>query len=251
LTRYPDGIEGKYFYQQDAPDWVPGWIRRVRLYSKEGEREIEHFVCDSVQALVYLANLGCIPLHVWNARLGALDRPDWLILDLDPGDASFADVVAVAHGLRRLLQTIGLRVFPKTSGATGLHLLLPLGARYPHGDVKRFAELVARVAAERLPDIATVERRPSRRDGKVYIDFGQNGYGKTIAAPYAVRARPGAPVSAPLRWTQVRAGLDPARFTIKTLPERIRRVTEDPLRAVLGPGCDLGTALARLERDYV
>jgi bifunctional non-homologous end joining protein LigD len=251
LTRYPDGIEGKYFYQQDAPDWVPGWVRRVRLYSKEGQREIEHFVCDSVQALVYLANLGCIPLHVWNARLGALDRPDWLVLDLDPGEASFAAVVAVAHGLRRLLRTIGLRAFPKTSGATGLHLLLPLGARYPHSDVKRFAEVVARVAAERLADIATVERRPARREGKVYIDYGQNGYGRTIAAPYAVRARTGAPVSAPLRWTQVRAGLDPARFTIKTLPERIRRAADDPLRAVLGPGCDLGTALARLERDYV
>jgi bifunctional non-homologous end joining protein LigD len=251
LTRYPDGIEGKYFYQRDAPEWVPGWVRRVRLYSKEGEREIEHFVCDSVQALVYLANLGCIPLHVWNARLGALDRPDWLVLDLDPGEASFAAVVTVAHGLHRLLRTIGLRAFPKTSGATGLHLLLPLGARYPHSDVKRFAEIVARVAAERLRDIATVERRPARRDGKVYIDYGQNGYGRTIAAPYAVRARPGAPVSAPLRWAQVRAGLDPARFTIKTLPERIRRAAEDPLRGVLGPGCDLGTALARLERDYV
>jgi len=252
LTRYPDGIEGKYFYQQDAPEWVPPWVRRVRLYSKDGAREVDHFVCDDVQSLIYLANLGCIPLHVWSARLGSLDRPDWLVLDLDPGDAPFSDVIAVARDLRQLLTAIGLQAYPKTSGASGLHLLLPLGARYGHADAKRFAELVARIGAERRPDIATVERRPSRREGKVYIDWGQNGHGRTIAAPYAVRARPGAPVSAPLRWPQVRRGLSPAQFTIGTVPGVLRHRGGagggDPLLAILGPGVDLGRAIERLDR---
>jgi bifunctional non-homologous end joining protein LigD len=245
LTRYPDGITGQHFYQQDAPTWVPDWVRRARLYVKEGGREIDYFICNDVETLVYIANLGTIPLHVWSSRVTSPDRPDWLILDLDPGEAPFSSVITVARGLRTLLRALGLRVYVKTSGSTGLHLLVPLAARYRHVEVRQFAELVARVAAERHADVATVERRPARRRGKLYIDYGQNGYGRTIVAPYAVRALPGAPVSAPLRWAEVGAGLSIPALNIRTLPRQLRGA--HPFRAVLGPGCDLEAAVARLE----
>jgi len=248
LTRYPDGITGQHFYQQDAPEWVPDWVHRVRLYSKEGGREIDYFVCNDLATLLYIANLGCIPLHVWASRMQHPDRPDWMVLDLDPGDAPFSTVVAVARGLHTLLRGAGLRTFVKTSGSAGLHLLVPLGARYRHVEVKQFAELVARVGADTMADIATVERRPARRRGRVYIDYVQNGHGKTIVAPYAVRALPGATVSAPLRWRQVGPRLTIAAWTIRTLPARIRTGRDDPLRPVLRGGCDLEAALRRLER---
>jgi bifunctional non-homologous end joining protein LigD len=248
LTRYPDGIAGQHFYQQDAPEWVPDWVYRVRLYSKEGGREINYFVCNDLATLLYIANLGAIPLHVWASRVEHPERPDWMVLDLDPGEAPFTSVVAVACGLHTLLRGAGLRTFVKTSGSAGLHLLVPLAARYRHAEVKQFAELVARVGAESMPELATVERRPARRETRVYIDYVQNGHGKTVVAPYAVRALRGAPVSAPLRWSQVGPRLAIADWTIRTLPARIRRSRDDPLRRVLGAGCDLEAALRRLER---
>jgi bifunctional non-homologous end joining protein LigD len=227
---------------------VPDGIHRVRLYAKEGEREIDYFICNDLPTLLYIANMACIPIHVWSSRVQHPDRPDWMVLDLDPGTAPFRAVVAVARGLHRLLHAIGLRTFVKTSGASGLHLLVPLGARYSHGDVKQFAELVARIVAGQMHDLATVERRPAERGAKVYIDYLQNGHGKTIAAPYAVRARPGAPVSAPLRWAQVSPRLRPGAWTIRTLPARIASGRDDPLRPILRTASDLAAALRRLER---
>ena len=246
LTRYPDGIAGKSFFQKDAPEFVPAWIRTERIYSHDTERDIHYFVVDDVESLRYVANMGTIPLHFWGARIPHLDRPDWLILDLDPKGAPFTDVVAVARALRKILDELELPSYVKTSGASGLHILVPMGARYTHEETRTFARLLATLGVEAMGRIATIARPIRARGGKVYIDFGQNGHGRTIVAPYSVRPLPGAPVSCPLRWEEVTPALDPARFTIKTAPDRFAR-GRDPLAGVLAhPGIDLAATLARL-----
>lgn len=247
LTRYPDGIKGKSFFQKDAPEWTPAWVRTERIYSKDAARDIDYFIVNDRESLRYVANLGTIPLHMWGGHLPSLERPDWLVLDLDPKGAPFTDVVKVALALRRILDKLELPSYVKTSGATGLHILLPLGARYEYEIVRTFARLLAILGVEAEPEIATIARPLKSRGGKVYVDWGQNGHGQTIVAPFSVRPLPGAPVSCPLRWDDVIARLDPARFSIKTAPARIEK-QGDPLAPVLGAGIDLAAALQRIER---
>ena len=247
LTRYPDGIQGKSFFQKDAPEWIPPWIRTERVYSKDAGRDIDYFIVNDRESLRYVANLGTIPLHMWGSRIGSLERPDWLVLDLDPKGAPFTDVVKVAHALHRLLEELALPSYVKTSGATGLHILLPLGARYDGEIVRTFARLLAMLGVEAEPDISTIARPLRSRGGKVYVDWGQNGHGQTIVAPFAVRPLPAAPVSCPLRWAEVTARLEPGRFTIKTAPARFEK-QGDPMAPVLGAGIDLVAALQGLER---
>ncbi len=246
LTRYPDGIAGKSFFQKDAPEFAPDWVRTERVYSKDTDRDIDYFVVDDAEMLRYVANMGTIPIHVWSARVPTLERPDWLVLDLDPKGAPFTDVVRVAQAVHELLDDLELPSHVKTSGATGLHVLVPLGARYTHEQGRTLARLLATLVVEAVPDIATLARPLGARGGKVYVDFGQNGHGRTIAAPFSVRPRPGAPVSCPLDWREVTARLDPARFTIRTVPRRFAK-RADPLAPVLGAGIDLAAALARME----
>jgi bifunctional non-homologous end joining protein LigD len=246
LTRYPDGITGKSFFQKDAPEFAPAWVRTARIYSKDAEREIDYFIVDDVETLRYVINLGTIPLHLWSARLGSLDRPDWLILDLDPKGAPFTDVVKVARQLHRILDELGLPNYVKTSGATGLHILVPLGARYTHEEARTFGRLLALLGVEAAPDLATLARPIRAREGKVYIDFAQNGHGRTIVAPFSVRPLPGAPASCPLPWKQVTARLDPRRFTIQTLPAHVEK-TGDPLAPLLTGSLDMAAAIARIE----
>ena len=250
LTRYPDGITGKSFFQKDAPTWAPPWVRTECIWAKGVEREIDYFIVDSVEALRYVANTGTIPLHLWASRIGALERPDWLVLDLDPKGAPFTDVVKVALAVRTILDRLELPSYPKTSGATGLHILLPLGARYTYEETRTFANLLATLAVEALPDISTIARMVRMRGGKVYVDYGQNGHGQTIVAPFSVRPLPGAPVSCPLHWSDVTARLDPKRFTIRTVRARLD-ADGDPMAAVLGAGVDIAAALARLDRPGI
>ncbi|HEY2995528.1 MAG TPA: DNA ligase D [Methylomirabilota bacterium] len=245
LTRYPDGIKGKSFYQKDAPTWAPEWVRTERIWAKGVEREIDYFIVDSVEALRYVANTGTIPLHLWASRIGSLERPDWLVLDLDPKGAPFTNVVKVALALRDILERLELPSYPKTSGATGLHILLPLAARYTYDETRTFANLLATLAVEALPEISTIARMIRLREGKVYVDYGQNGHGQTIVAPLSVRPVPGAPVSCPLRWPEVTARLDPKRFTIRTARARLEE-GGDPMAPVLGAGVDISAALARV-----
>ncbi|MGH2376438.1 MAG: DNA ligase D, partial [bacterium] len=247
LTRYPDGIKGKSFFQKDAPDFVPAWVRTERIYSKDAERDINYFIVNDPRTLRYVANLGTIPLHFWSSHLGSLDRPDWLVLDLDPKGAPFADVIEVARLLHGILEKIRLPHYVKTSGATGLHILVPLGARYSYEEARNFARLLAMLGAEAAPKIATLARPIGSRGGKVYIDFGQNGHGRTIVAPYSIRPLPGAPVSCPLRWDEVTPRLDPGRFTIKTTAKRFEKM-RDPLLPILTGSIDMAEAIVRLER---
>jgi len=247
LTRYPDGITGKSFFQKDAPEFAPAWVRTERVYSKDAGRDIDYFVVDDAASLRYVANSGAIPLHLWASRLTSVERPDWLVLDLDPKGAPFTDVVKVAQALHRILDDLELPSYPKTSGATGLHILIPLGARYIYDEVRTFARLLAVLGVEAEPDISTIARPLHARGGKVYIDFGQNGHGQTIVAPFSLRPLPGAPASCPLMWSEVTARLDPARFTMTTLPKRFDKMA-DPLVPVLTGTIDMAATVARIER---
>ncbi len=247
LTRFPDGIHGKSFFQKDAPDFVPDWVATRRIYSKDAERDIDYFIVNDTDSLRYVANLGTIPLHIWGSRLDSLEHPDWLVLDLDPKGAPFTHVVRVARELKRILDGLEIASYVKTSGATGLHILVPMGRRYLYEQCRTFARLLAMAGTQALPDIATVQRPLHARDGKVYIDFGQNGYGRTIAAPFSVRPLPGAPVSCPLRWSEVTAKLDPGRFTIKTALRRFAKKADPLLPVVDAPGIDMVDALGRMD----
>jgi bifunctional non-homologous end joining protein LigD len=246
LTRYPDGIEGKSFFQKDAPVFVPDWIRTEVVYSKDSDRDVKFFVIDDVETLRYVANMGTIPIHMWSSRSGSLEKPDWLVLDFDPKGAPFAHVVEMARTLHGLLDELEIPGYPKTSGATGLHVLVPLGRQYTHEECKTFARLLAMLVQHQKPDISTLARPLHARGGKVYVDWGQNGHGVTIVAPYSLRPVPAASASCPLLWKEVNDKLDPANFNLKTLPKRFEKM-EDPLLGVLGKGVDLGAALVAIE----
>ena len=253
LTRYPDGIAGKSFFQKDAPSWAPEWIRTETLWSDTGGREIHYFVCDDVDQLVYVANMGAIPLHVWSSRVASLARPDWCILDIDPKGAPFAGAIAIARTIRALTEEIDLPSFAKTSGSEGIHVLIPLGGAATYEQSRRLAELIGHVVVARLPDVATLARLPRARAGKIYLDTLQNGHGKLLVAPFSVRPLPGGPVSMPVRWSEVNARLDPRRFTMRKAIARLEKLGSDPLRRVLESEPDLAAALgrlaARIERD--
>jgi bifunctional non-homologous end joining protein LigD len=252
LTRYPDGIAGKSFFQKNAPDHTPDWIRTAiapaeRWGDGEGQGEPIHaIVVDDLDTLLYVANLAAIPLHAPAARVGDPDHPDWGVVDLDPKGAPFADVVACALELRAQAEAIGLPCFPKTSGQAGLHVLIPLGAQLGQAETRQLCELLSRLVEQRLPKISTLSRPLDQRLGRVYLDTLQNGRGKTIAAAYSVRPVPGATASTPLRWDEVGDALDPKSFTLRTLPARAASLGEDPCAPALTLQPDLPRALALL-----
>lgn len=245
LTRYPDGIAGKSFFQKNAPPYIPSWLRTKTMWSEHAEREIEYFVCDEVDAVAYVANLATIPLHVWGSRLQDLQHPDWCILDLDPKGAPFVHVVRIAREIEALCRDIEMPAFLKTSGSTGLHVLLPLGRQCTFEQCRALGEILAQVVARRLHDIATIERHVPSRRGRVYIDFLQNGHGRLLVAPLSLRPLPRAPVSTPLHWHELRDDLDTHDFNLRTVPARLAAVG-DPMRDVLTLRPDLPAILQRL-----
>ena len=247
LTRFPDGIDGKSFFQKDTSLARPDWMRMVTLRSDDSDRDLELALLDDVAGLAWVANLGAIPIHVLASRAGSMERPDWLVLDLDPKDAPFEHVVTLARAVHSLCDGLGLASFPKTSGQRGLHVLLPTGGQLTHAQARTFAGLLCRAVAAEHAGIATTIRAVAARGGRVYLDALQNGEGKTIAAAYCVRPRDGAPVSTPLRWSEVGRRLDPARFTVRTVPGRLQRLGADPLLPLLDARPDLMGALERLK----
>ena len=243
LTRFPDGIDGKSFYQKDAPEFTPPWIRTEPIWSEDTAREIHYVVCDNPETLLYLANLGSIPLHLWGSRVGSLEKPDWCVMDLDPKEAPFGDVITIARHLHELCDEVDLPVFVKTTGKSGLHVLVPLGRQCTWEECKTLGELLARIVLRSLGDIATITRTIGRRGKKVYLDYLQNRRGQLIAAPFCVRPEPGATVSMPLEWREVNARLDPRRYTIRTALPRMKKLGADPLAPLLELKPDLGAAL--------
>ncbi|MDH3646672.1 MAG: DNA ligase D [Gammaproteobacteria bacterium] len=250
LTRYPDGIDGKSFFQKDAPAFVPDWIRREVVWSEHAERELHYFIIDDIETLLYIINMGTIPLHIWSSRVAALEHPDWSILDLDPKEAPFSDVVKIAKAIKKLCDQIELPTFVKTSGSTGLHVLIPLGGQCTYDQSKSFSELIATLITRELPDIATVTRNPAKRGGKVYVDFVQNGHGRTLVSPFSVRPRPAAPVSMPLRWTEVKNSNNNEKYHIKNALRRMSALHADPMIEIFDTKPDLTAALAKLSEIY-
>jgi bifunctional non-homologous end joining protein LigD len=246
ITRFPDGIEGKSFYQKDMPDWVPPWLRTIALWSEGSEREIHYVLIDDADGLAYLANLGSIPIHVWASRTADLGRPDWTIIDLDPKGAPREWVVPLALAVRELTESIGLPTYVKTSGQTGLHILIPLGGQLTYDQARQLAYLLGMVVEQRHPDKATTNRNPQSRGGRVYLDWGQNAHGQLLVSPYSVRPVAGAPVSMPLTWDEVVPSLDPKAFNIRTALARVEAKGDDPVRDVLTERPDLAAALEKL-----
>jgi bifunctional non-homologous end joining protein LigD len=201
MQRYPNGIQAEGFFQKAAPDYFPDWIRRVTV-SKEGGT-VEHVVCDNAATLVYLANQGCITPHVWLSRADRVDNPDRLIFDLDPPGDDFEVVRFAAGELRGLLGELGLDPFLMATGGRGLHLVVPLDRRADFDAARAFARGVAEVLTARHPRRLTTEARKNKRRGRLFLDTMRNAYAQTAVPPYAVRARPGAPVAMPLTWKEL------------------------------------------------
>lgn len=248
LVRYPDGISGKNFYQWNVPKGTPDWIHQLTLHDPEDpSHDKTVFLVDDPAALLYLVNLGCIPLHVLACREGTRDECDFLTIDLDLNEQPFARAVELALNAREILSEAGLEGFPKTSGQGGLHLLVPLGPGVPFDAAKLMVELLGRLITARHVEFATMERRIDKRGGRLYVDTGQTGPSRTIVAPYSVRAVPGATVSTPLYWDELSGALDPRRFTILTVPERIQELG-DPFSGFFDKAPNIADAVARLER---
>ena len=242
MNRFPDGIGGKSFFQRQAPAGIPDWVELVEV----DDRHTRQFVCNDLRTLLYLVNLGSIELHPWLSRRASLAVPDYAVLDLDAKETSFANAVRVARTAGKVLRGIGLRPAIKTSGASGLHVYVALVGGFSYEQVRLFMEAVARVVARELPDIASVERLPRGRGGKVYVDFLQNRRSATVVPPYAARPVPGARVSMPLEWDELDGELHPSRFTIANVPAMLTR-RGDLFRATLTDRQDFAPAIDKLQ----
>ncbi len=249
LVRHPDGIAGKSFFQWNVPEGTPSWMRRLDISdTEEVERSSKNvFLVDEVDGLVYLAQLGCIPLHVLACREQSLGTCDFITIDFDLGERKFADAVKVGLTLKEVLDDAGLPGFPKTSGQRGLHVLVPLGRGIPFEAAKLLVELIGRIVTAQHPQIATMERKLEKRGDRMYVDTGQTGTSRTIVAPYSVRAHPRATVSTPPAWEELHAGLDPSRFTIVTVPVRTAEI-DDPWVGFDEAKPNVAAALSKLER---
>jgi bifunctional non-homologous end joining protein LigD len=244
FTRYPDGIDKKFFYQKNAPNHTPDWINTFAWESQDGK--ITRFIlAEEKPTLVWLANQACIEIHPWLSRKDSIYYPDYVVFDLDPSPgSSFEDTVRIALLLKQILDEFKLQAFVKTSGATGLHIYLPVINKYTYSELRNIAQSLAGIVCNLLPDKATIERTVEKRGHRVYIDCLQNVVGKTICAPYSVRPRDGATVSTPLRWEELQ-DISGADFTIKNILSRLHRMG-DIFKPVLSEKQDLEKAIKYL-----
>lgn len=238
LNRFPNGITGHSFYQKDVTGKVPGWMDTYLYHSGDSDED-KHFLLGNNEAtLLYMAGLGCIEMNPWNSTIKKPDYPTWCIIDLDPDQNSFDQVIEAAQVTKQVLDDMAVPCYCKTSGSTGLHLYIPLGAKYTYEQSKEFARIVATLVHRELPKYTSLERTVADRKGKMYIDFLQNRAQATIAAPYSVRPKPGATVSMPLHWDEVKKGLKMKDFTIFNAVERVEAIG-DIFKPVLGKGINL------------
>ena len=248
MGRYPDGITGQGIVQKNAGRQFPAWITRAQVPKRGGA--VSHVVCDSPATLVYLANQACIELHVFLSHLGALDRPDQLVFDFDPPDGSgFPEACRHVLDLRELLEDeLGLTAYVKTTGGKGLHVHVPLRPEDDFDAVRDFARAAATVLASRSPHQLTLEPRKDARGQRIYLDVMRDAYAQTVIAPYAVRARPGAPVATPLHWAEVqRADLSPRQFTLRAIADRLAG-SDDPWAGMARHSSGLSRARQRLDK---
>lgn len=247
LNRFPDGIKGFHFYQKNVEDKVADWIETFPYVSESDGETKEFLVCKDKAALLYMANLGCIELNPWHSRINKPDNPDYCLIDLDPDTNDFDEVIRTALEIKSLLDDVGADSFVKTSGSTGMHILIPLGAKYTFDQSRMLAELIVQIINKRLPDITSIERSPAKRKGRIYLDFLQNRQIQTMAVAYSLRPKPGATVSAPLRWEEVKKGLSIRQFDIFNMPDRIAQAG-DLLKGLLGKGINMQQLLKQLQK---
>jgi bifunctional non-homologous end joining protein LigD len=242
LNRYPNGIKGKSFYQKDVTGKAPDWIKMEPYTTSDGEDK-NFLVPEDEASILYMANAGAIEMNPWNSTIHNPDNPDWCLIDLDPSDKQDFDVVIkVALATKEVLDTMGVTGYPKTSGSTGIHVYIPLGAKYTYDQCQMFARIIATQVNNMLPDITSIERLTKARKNKLYVDFLQNRPKATLAAPYSLRPKPGAPVSMPLYWEEVKKGLKITDFNISNAMDRIKS-EGDIFKPVLGKGIDLNKIL--------
>src|SRR5919198_2320047 len=245
MQRFPEGIDAEPIIQQRAPAYFPPWIKRVKVQRRSGG-SVTHAVINNRDTLVFLAEQACITPHVWLARADKLERPDQMIFDLDPPAGKFALAREAALAVREVLDELDLPAFVKTTGGKGLHVHVPLKRGPKFEDVRSFARDVAETVARRNPRRFTTEQRKPKRRGRLYLDVMRNAYGQTAVAPYAVRARRGAPVATPLAWEELdERRLAPGRFTLKTVPQRLQQ-RGDPWRGLARAARSLVAARRRL-----
>ena len=244
LVRYPDGITGKNFYQWNVPPGMPAWVRTLSV-GDENDEPKRGFLLDDASTLLYIANLACIPLHILACRLPRLTEADFFTVDFDVKQSELKHAITLAMRLHEHLEAIGLPSFLKTSGQSGLHVLVPLGPGQSFETARALADLLGKLLVEEFPDIATMERIVLRRGARVYVDTGQTGQTRAIVAPYSVRAVAGATVSTPLDWDELTYRLDPRAFTIRTVPERLAKLG-DPMKDLLTVRPDVQRAVAKL-----
>jgi len=223
LKRTPNGITKDGFFQKNVEGQVPDWIKTKKLKSKSTGETITYLLCQDKDTLLFLVNWGCIEINPWSSRIGTLNNPDYIIFDLDPNEAGMDKIIKTALTLKEILDSLKVPAYIKTSGGKGLHVFIPVLPKYTYNQTRTFSHLVSQMVLKKLPDIVSLERSPSKRKGKVYLDFLQNGKGKTMASIYSLRPRDGATVSTPLEWNEVNAKLDLGAFTIKTVPKRLEK----------------------------
>lgn len=247
MNRFPNGINGPSFYQKDVDvDKIPAWLKTKKVFSESNDEYLDYLICNDKQTLLYMANLGCIDINPWNSTLKHIENPDWLVIDIDPEKDDFKEVVKVALAVREVMNELETESYCKTSGASGLHVYIPLGAQYDYDTIKILAEMIAQEVHKRLPETTSLERTIKKRNHKIYIDFLQNRRGQTLAAPYSVRPKPGATVSTPLQWDEVNDKLHPSQFTIKNVLKRFEK-TGDLWQPVIGKGVNIKKILHKLE----
>ncbi len=238
MNRFPNGIAEDGFYFKDITGKAPEWIERYNYHSDADKKEKQYLVGSDEATLLYMANLACIEMNPWNSTVRKPDHPTYCIIDLDPDKNTFDQAIETAQVTRQILDDLGVPSYCKTSGSIGLHIYIPLGNKYTYEQSKEFARVIVRLVHEELPKITTIERQISDRKGKMYLDFLQNRPHATIASVYSVRPKPGATVSMPLEWDEVKKGLKMNDFTIFNALERIESMG-DIFKPVLGKGINL------------
>lgn len=246
LNRYPNGINGKSFYQKDMTGKAPDWIETYLYHSSADDRDRNYLVCKKEADLLFMANLGSIEMNPWNSKEQSEDYPDWCVIDLDPDKNTFEQVIECAQVTHQVLDALGVPSYCKTSGSTGLHVYIPLGAKYGYETSKEFGRAIATIVHKQLPKYTSIERLTNKRNGKMYIDFLQNRPQATLAAPYSVRPKPGATVSMPLHWEEVKKGLKISNFNIYNAIARIREMG-DIFKPVIGKGVNLEKVIKKLD----
>ena len=247
MNRYPNGIDAPSFYQKDVDtDKTPSWLKTKKIFSESNDADVNYLICNNKETLLYMANLGCIEINPWNSTIQNIDNPDWLVIDIDPDKHDFTVVVETALVVKEVMDELETECLCKTSGASGLHVYVPLGAKYDYDSVKILSELIAQKVQSRLPDTTSLERSIKKRNNKIYLDYLQNRIGQTLAAPYSVRPKPGATVSTPLEWSEVNSKLHPSQFTIKNALKRFEK-KGDLWAPVLSKGADIKKILKKIE----